>query len=212
MKNIPVIGILRGVEQDFFREIMAASFENGLEAIEITMNTPGAGRIVAECRALVPQGKLLGMGTIRSLDEAKAAVDAGAMFMVTPNLDTAVIDFAVLQKIPIVAGALTPTEVYNAWRAGADLIKVFPCGALGGASYIKDLLGPFDDLPLAAVGGVTFENVGDFFRAGAVSVGVSTALFGKQALQGKNAENIGNNVKKFIDRCLQIKDGLLSAT
>jgi len=204
--DIPVIGILRGVEGDFFGEVMQISFAAGLTAMEVTMNTPGAEEIVREYRPAVPDGKLLGMGTIRNLDEAKRAVGAGAMFLVTPNLDLGVIEYAKAEGIPIVAGALTPTEVYAAWSAGADLVKVFPCGAMGGPQYLKDLLGPFDHIRLAAVGGVSLANLQEYFAAGAAAVGVSTSLFGGKALREKNLEQIGHNVKNFIEHCRDAKD------
>ncbi len=204
--DIPVIGILRGVEGDFFGEVMQISFAAGLTAMEVTMNTPDAEEIVQEYRPAVPSGKLLGMGTIRNLEEAKRAVAAGAMFLVTPNLDLGVIEYARAEGIPIIAGALTPTEVYTAWAAGADLVKVFPCGAMGGPQYIKDLLGPFDHLRLAAVGGVSFANLAEYFAAGAVAVGVSTSLFGGKALREKDLAQIGQNVKIFIEHCPSAKD------
>ena len=204
--NIPVIGILRGVEGDFFGEVMQISFAAGLTAMEVTMNTPGAEEIVREYRPAVPSGKLLGMGTIRNLDEARRAVAAGAMFLVTPNLDLRVIEYAKAEGIPVVAGALTPTEVYAAWAAGADLVKVFPCGALGGPQYLKDLLGPFDHLQLAAVGGVSLANLAEYFAAGAAAVGVSSNLFGGKALREKDLAQIGQNVKIFIEHCLAAKD------
>lgn len=202
--EVPVIGILRGVEGDFFGEVMQISFAAGLTAMEVTMNTPDAEKIVAEYRPAVPSGKLLGMGTIRNLEEARRAVAAGAMFLVTPNLDLSVIEYAKAETIPIVAGALTPTEVYTAWAAGADLVKVFPCGAMGGPQYIKDLLGPFDHLRLVAVGGVSLANLPDYFAAGAAAVGVSTSLFGAKALREKDLSQIGHNVKLFIDTCSPI--------
>jgi 2-dehydro-3-deoxyphosphogluconate aldolase/(4S)-4-hydroxy-2-oxoglutarate aldolase len=199
--TIPVIGILRGVEQGFFGEIMQASFAMGLQAIEVTMNTAGAEQMVAKYRDLVPAGKYLGMGTVRNEDEAERAVTAGAMFLVTPNLDQAVIRFARSQNVPVIVGALTPTEVYNAWSAGADMIKVFPCGALGGARYIRDLRGPLDQVKLVAVGGVTLENAVEYFNAGAAGVGVSSSLFGRQALAERDIDRLAENVEKFLSRC-----------
>jgi len=118
--DVPVIGILRGVEAAFFGEIMTASFSAGLQAIEVTMNTRQADRIVSEYRHQVPQGRLLGMGTIRNVAEAEKAIAAGAMFLVSPNCDDKVIDYARAKDIPIIAGAFTPTEAYTAWSAGAD--------------------------------------------------------------------------------------------
>lgn len=203
--EVPVIGILRGVEGDFFGEVMQVSFAAGLTAMEVTMNTPGAEEMVRRYRPAVPDGKLLGMGTIRNLEEARRAVGGGAMFLVTPNLDTGVIDYAKRESIPIVTGALTPTEVYTAWSAGADLVKIFPCGAMGGPQYIKDLLGPFDHIRLAAVGGVNLANLQEYFGAGAAAVGVSTSLFGAKALREKNLEQIDRNVKQFLDSCYAIR-------
>lgn len=197
----PVIGILRGVDQEFFGELLPTAFVAGLTAIEVTMNTPGAEAMIREYRPAVPPGRWLGMDTICNPDEARRAVDAGAMFLVTPNCDPAVIDYASSEKIPVVAGALTPTEVHAAWTAGADMVKVFPCNALGGARYIRDLRGPFGHIPLAAVGGVTLQNLAEYFAAGANAVGVSTSLFGGKALREKNLEGIGRNMKQFIDAC-----------
>ena len=198
--NTPVIGILRGIDPGFFRDIMHASFAVGLKAIELTMNTAGAEQVVSSLRSEVPEGNLLGMGTIRNPDEAKRAIDAGAMFLVTPNTDEKVIEYAKSCDIPIVSGALTPTEVYRAWSAGADMVKVFPCGAFG-PRYIKDLLGPFDDIPLVAVGGVSIDNLKDYFDAGAKAVGVGPSLFGAEALRKKDIEKLSENVKAFMRRC-----------
>ena len=204
--DVPVIGILRGVDGEFFGELMQISFMAGLEAIEITMNTARAEEIVATYRSAVPEGKLLGMGTVCNLADARRAIDAGAMFLVTPNLDTEVIEYAARANTPVIAGALTPTEVYTAWSAGAEMVKVFPCGAMGGAKYIRDLQGPFDQIKLAAVGGVSINNLDEYFNAGVTAVGVSTSLFGSKALSEKNLEQLGHNVKNFIDHCRESQD------
>lgn len=212
MKNVfsvSVIGILRGVEEDFFPEIMERSFAAGLVALEVTLNTRKAEQIISRSRDKVPAGRYLGMGTVRNIEEARRSVGSGAMFLVSPNLDLKVIEYARLQSIPVVTGALTPTEIYAAWSAGADMIKVFPCQALGGARYIRELRGPYDDLPLVAVGGVTLDNVELFFEAGVNGVGVGTSLFGKEALKKKDALSIGRNVKMFIEHCRRTQDRLL---
>lgn len=199
--DVPVIGILRGVEASFFKDILHASFSAGLQSLEVTMNTDNAAQIISANRTSVPPGKLLGAGTVRNLDEAKKAADSGAMFFVTPNFDVSVIEYALSQNIPVIVGAFTPTEVYNAWSAGADMVKVFPCNHFG-PQYIKDLLGPFDKIPLVAVGGVDNSNIGDYFKAGVKAVGASTSLFGRAALENKNIEDISQNVKKFVNLCL----------
>jgi 2-dehydro-3-deoxyphosphogluconate aldolase/(4S)-4-hydroxy-2-oxoglutarate aldolase len=198
--DVPVIGILRGVDSAFFRSVMDTSFASGLQAIEITMNTEHALQIVSENRSAVPPGKLLGMGTIRSLGEAKQAVESGAMFLVTPNTDIDVIKYAGSKSVPVISGALTPTEVYTAWSAGAEMVKVFPCRTFG-PQYIRELRGPFEQIPLVAVGGVDADNIKEYFAAGVRAVGASTSLFGRKALMERNLEAIAENVKYFIALC-----------
>jgi 2-dehydro-3-deoxyphosphogluconate aldolase/(4S)-4-hydroxy-2-oxoglutarate aldolase len=198
--DVPVIGIVRGIDGSRFRHILDASFAGGLTAMEITMNTPGATKILQDNRANVPSGKYLGMGTIRTVEEARMASDAGAMFFVTPNTDTRVIEYAVEKNIPVIAGALTPTEVYMAWSAGATMVKVFPAGTLG-PGYIRDLRGPFDRIPLVAVGGINKGNVWDYLDAGAVAVGVGGSLFGEDAVRSERYSEVRENVAKFIEQC-----------
>lgn len=199
--SVPIIGILRGIEGRLFQEVMETSFFSGLQAIEITMNTTDASKTIRKCRLSVPPGKWLGAGTIRNLDEAKEAADAGAMFFVTPNMDISVIEFATDRQIPIITGAFSPTEVYTAWSAGADMIKVFPCN-IGGPGYIRDLKGPFDQIPIVAVGGVNMDNVNSYFEAGANAVGVGQSFFGKIALEQEDMAALSRNVKKFIKHCI----------
>ncbi|MDF1577027.1 MAG: bifunctional 4-hydroxy-2-oxoglutarate aldolase/2-dehydro-3-deoxy-phosphogluconate aldolase [Desulfurivibrionaceae bacterium] len=196
--DVPLIGILRGIDGGFFREVMATSFAAGLTALEITMNTENAAEIVRSCRARVPAGKLLGIGTVRNRDEAEIAIAAGAMFLVTPNTDIRVIEYGAKRNIPVIAGAFTPTEIYRAWAAGATMIKVFPC-SVAGPAYLREIRGPFDHIPLLAVGGVTRENLGEYFRAGAAGVGVGSALFGAHALREKKPKEIGENVGRFVE-------------
>jgi len=199
--EVPIIGILRGISAGFFAPLMQAAFGAGLQAIEITMNTEGAEEIVAANRAKVPPGKYLGMGTIRSLTEAERGAEAGAMFFVTPNYNPEVIKFAKRVNIPVIAGGLTPTEVYNAWQAGASMVKVFPCRALGGPQYIRELLGPFDNIPLVAVGGVSLDNLEEYLKAGVSGVGIGGSLFGHQAIIDEDLEAVSRNVATFVERC-----------
>jgi 2-dehydro-3-deoxyphosphogluconate aldolase/(4S)-4-hydroxy-2-oxoglutarate aldolase len=196
--EVPVVGILRGVKGAFFGKLMPAAFEAGLQAIEVTMNTEGAEEMIAGNRPGVPEGRMLGAGTVRTRSEAERALAAGAMFLVTPNLDAGVMECARSREIPVIAGAMTPTEVYAAWKAGAAMVKVFPCGAVGGPRYIRELRGPFGEIPLVAVGGVSRENVADYFGAGVRAVGVSASLFGKRALAEEDLAELTANVKDFI--------------
>jgi len=199
--EVPIIGILRGISKDLFTQLMQISFAAGLQAIEITMNTPGAEEMVAKNRDSVPEGRYLGMGTIRNRAEAEKACAAGAMFLVTPNVDPEVIKFAANKNVPLIAGALTPTEVYRAWSAGASMVKVFPCRALGGPAYIRELHGPYDRVPLVAVGGVNLKNALEYLQAGAAALGVGMSLFGEQALIQKEWAAVSRNVERFIQCC-----------
>lgn len=203
--KVPVIGIIRGIDPSFFPDLMASSFAGGLCDLEITMNTKGAEEMVADNLTGVPDGCRLGMGTVRNIIEARAAVEAGAMFIVCPNMDPEVIDFGRSRDVPVVAGAMTPTEVYQAWAAGASMVKVFPCP---GPDYINDLLGPFDHIPLVAVGGVNRQNIRQYFTAGATAVGVGSSLFGADALLARDPALVEKNVKLFVDLCQQAKNGL----
>lgn len=198
--NVKVIGILRGVSEGDFSLIMEAAFEAGLDAIEITTNTPGAAGILSANRPRVASGKWLGMGTVRNVGEARRAIDAGAMFLVSPNFDGGVIRLARDARVPMVAGAFTPTEVYNAWAAGAEAVKVFPANRLGPV-YIRDLKGPFDQIPLVAVGGVTAGNVAEYFAAGASAVAATSSLFGREALQTVDVKALQRNVRRFLESC-----------
>jgi 2-dehydro-3-deoxyphosphogluconate aldolase/(4S)-4-hydroxy-2-oxoglutarate aldolase len=119
------------------------------------------------------------------------------MFLVTPNCNPDVIAHAAAAKIPVVAGALTPTEVYTAWSAGAAMVKVFPCGPMG-PGYIRDLLGPFDRIKLVAVGGVNVGNLNDYVSAGAHAVGVGASLFGKEALARRRPDAVSANIRRFL--------------
>lgn len=198
--TVPVIGILRGVDEAFFPDLMTAAFDAGLQAMEVTMNTTGAERIVGKNLSRVPKGNYLGIGTVRNTDEAKRALDSGAAFIVTPNTDARVIEYARGRNVPVIAGAFSPTEVYTAWSSGAQMVKVFPCGLLG-PSYIRELRGPFDDIDLVAVGGVTLENLADYFDAGVRAVGAGSALFGKTALKEKDLKKLSEHVRQFVAAC-----------
>ncbi len=202
----PVVAILRGIDPGFFSELLPELFAAGLDAVEVTMNTDGGQEMVAAGACRVPSGKFLGMGTVRDINEAKRALSAGAMFLVTPNCDSEVISFARLHEVPVIAGALTPTEVYRAWKAGATMVKVFPCGSMGGPDYIRELRGPFDHIPLVAVGGVCAGNVASYFAAGCRAVGVGATVFGKEALEQRDVTAAVNDLKKFLACCHHRRD------
>ncbi len=155
-------------------DAVRAVADGGVTAIELTMTTPGALHLL-EALAAAGDGLLLGAGTVLDAEQARRAVDAGAAFVVSPVFAPGVIDEGHRLGVPVAAGAFTPTEIFNAHLAGADLVKVFPADTLGPA-HVKGVLAPMPFLRLMPTGGVTPENVGDWLRAGAVAVGLGSAL------------------------------------
>jgi 2-dehydro-3-deoxyphosphogluconate aldolase/(4S)-4-hydroxy-2-oxoglutarate aldolase len=196
--DIPVIGIVRGISKNFFLELVQEAFRSGLQAIEVTLNTDDCLEMITSARKFVSGKQLLGVGTVCKVIDARRAIDAGAMFLVAPHYNKDVIHYATSRNIPIIAGALSPTEIYNAWDQGATMIKVFPCQAMGGPQYIRELRGPYSTVPLVAVGGVNKENVADYFAAGATGVGVAGGLFGGAEFQRKKLTEIGMNIREFL--------------
>ena len=153
-----------------------ASAEGGLRLLEITWNTEGVRSAIATLRSQLPDC-IIGTGTLMSAREAKEAIAAGAQFLFSPHVDPEIVRVARDAGIPVVPGALSPTEIVTAWQAGASCVKVFPIAAAGGDRYIRSLQGPLGQIPLIPTGGVTLENCEDFFQAGAIAVGMSGKLF-----------------------------------
>jgi len=170
----PIVAIVRRPSVDPVRCVRNL-FEAGIRLVEVTMDTPGAAQILGSLRLEVPSNALLGAGTVTDIARAQAALAAGASFIVTPNLSLDVIRFAHDHGLPIIPGAMTPTEIFNAAAAGADYVKVFPASALG-PSYFRELRGPFAEIPLIATGGVTLENAREFIRFGVDALGIGSSL------------------------------------
>ncbi|MBV9488705.1 MAG: bifunctional 4-hydroxy-2-oxoglutarate aldolase/2-dehydro-3-deoxy-phosphogluconate aldolase, partial [Verrucomicrobia bacterium] len=172
LQATPVIAILRRPKVEVYAcvEMLLA---HGLRLIEMTMDSPGAAEVIRNIKR--PAGTMFGAGTVTDPGRAAEALAAGADFLVTPNFHPEVIALSRAHGIPIFAGAMTPTEIYNAMAAGADYIKVFPAGTLG-PRYFREVLGPLVSARLVATGGITAENAADFFAAGAHAVGVGGAL------------------------------------
>jgi 2-dehydro-3-deoxyphosphogluconate aldolase / (4S)-4-hydroxy-2-oxoglutarate aldolase len=172
--------------------------EGGIPVVEVTMTVPGAIGVIDE---LVRRGSaelLIGAGTVLDRESAQRCVDAGAQFLVSPGLDLETVEFAVKEEILIMAGGLTPTEVITAWKAGSDFVKVFPCGQVGGAKYIKALRGPLPQVPLVPTGGVNLNTASEFIEAGAAALGVGSELVQAEALKSGKREVIVENARKFV--------------
>jgi 2-dehydro-3-deoxyphosphogluconate aldolase / (4S)-4-hydroxy-2-oxoglutarate aldolase len=177
VNEAPVVGIVRRPKVDPIRCIEHL-FQAGIRLVEITMDTQDAVDILKSLRSRVPADALLGAGTVTDVARAEAALAAGAGFIVTPNLNLEVIRTARAQGVPIMPGAMTPTEIWNAAAAGADYVKVFPASTLG-PGFFREIRGPFADIPLMATGGVNLENARDFIAFGVDALGVGGALIPK---------------------------------
>ena len=199
-ERILEIGIVPVIRASSPKEAMlaaAAVSEGGIPIVEITMTVPGAVDVIREL-AKTTTGVLVGAGTVLDAESARKCVDAGAQFLVTPALDIPTIEFAGRQDILIMAGALSPTEIVKAWKSGADFVKVFPCGQVGGAKYIKAIKGPLPQIPLVPTGGVNLNTAAEFIEAGAAALGVGSELVQPEALKKGNKETLVENARKFL--------------
>ncbi len=194
----PVLGILRGIESNCLEPLTEAIISSGLGAIEITMNTKGASGLISKMARRAKGRIAVGAGTVIDKDSLREALDAGATFIVMPVLVEDVVRYCVKNKIPVFPGALTPQEIYNAWNAGATMVKVFPSSFFGPA-YFKEIKGPFNDIELLACGGVTPENMKDYFAGGASAVAFGAGVFKKEWLAKMDFASIGASVKRYMD-------------
>jgi 2-dehydro-3-deoxyphosphogluconate aldolase/(4S)-4-hydroxy-2-oxoglutarate aldolase len=195
------IGIVPVVRAGSPREALLASeavCEGGISIVEVTMTVPGAIEVIGELAKNNASNLLVGAGTVLDVATAERCRDAGAQFLVSPGLNLETVEFAAREAMLIMAGALTPTEVITAWSAGADLVKIFPCGQVGGAKYIKALKGPLPQIPMVPTGGVNLTTAAEFLEAGAAALGVGGELIPAEALKSGQGQVIVENARKFV--------------
>ena len=194
LKQERAIAVIRASDFEQGQQMARAVATGGMRLIEITWNSDRALELIASLRSELPDC-LIGTGTLLNRQDLQSAIAAGAQFLFTPHVDFGLIQLALQQGIPIVPGALSPTEIVTAWQAGATSVKVFPVQAVGGVSYIRNLQGPLGQIPLIPTGGVTVENAKDFLAAGAIAVGLSGNLFPAAAVQAGNWQAIAQQAK-----------------
>jgi 2-dehydro-3-deoxyphosphogluconate aldolase/(4S)-4-hydroxy-2-oxoglutarate aldolase len=192
---VPVVRAASAAEACLAAEAVC---EGGIPIVEITMTVPGALEVIRELTKKCGSDVLIGAGTVLNAQAAQQCLDAGAQFLVSPGLNLQTVDLAVRERKLIMAGALTPTEVMTAWAAGADFIKIFPCGQVGGAKYIKSLKGPFPQIPFVPTGGVNLNTAAEFIEAGSVALGIGGELVSADALKTNKPQVIVENAKKFL--------------
>src|SRR3954447_11288192 len=179
------------------RAVFDAIGEGGVRVIEVTMSVPGAVELIAQLAGNLPPGCVLGAGTVVDADTARRVIGAGAQFVVSPVFRRDVIRACHAHEAAVMPGCFTPTEILDAWDAGADVVKVFPATALG-PTFLKDVRGPLPHVKLMPTGGVTLDNAGDWIRAGAVAVGVGTALLDTAAIAAGNYAALTANAARIV--------------
>src|SRR5882672_4666750 len=198
IRDIAVIPVVRASSPEEAVQVVEAIMAGGLTVLEITMTVPGAVQVIKELVKRFDDA-IVGAGTVLDAETARACIDAGAQFIVSPALNLDTIACCRKLDVAVIPGALTPTEVVSAWNAGADLVKVFPAGALGGASYIKSLKAPLPQIELVPTGGVSLKTAADFIKAGAAALGVGTDLVDTTALRDGNARLMTERARQFVE-------------
>jgi len=202
-EQLPVMGILRGVEADTIEPLIETIASSGLRTVEITMNSQGASELIRRTVKAAKNRLTIGAGTVLTMNDLRSALDAGATFIVLPTLVPDIVERCVKKRIPVFPGALTPQEIYNAWRSGATMVKVFPAKFFGPA-YFKEIKGPFQNVKLLACGGVTPDNIKSFFSNGASAVAFGASVFKKEWLKSREFSRITDCIKALINEIRDI--------
>ena len=194
LKESKLVPVLRAPSQEEGLRMAHALVSGGVKVLEVTMTVPGAIDLIAQLSQSLSEDILIGAGTVLDPETAEKCRDAGAKFIVSPALNIATVEWCKAEGIACAPGCLTPTEILTAHQAGADLIKIFPADAVGGASYIKALKGPFPYIEFMPTGGVNLATIKGFFEAGAVAVGVGSNLVNPKL----NSEEIAILTREFV--------------
>ncbi|WP_437976901.1 bifunctional 4-hydroxy-2-oxoglutarate aldolase/2-dehydro-3-deoxy-phosphogluconate aldolase [Sorangium sp. So ce295] len=198
IEEIGVVPVVRAPSGELAVRAARALCAGGIEVVEITMTVPGALSVMREIASRMGDHVLVGAGTVLTADAARACIEAGAEFIVSPGLDLEVIRAAHDLGRAVFPGALTPTEVINAWNAGADTVKVFPCSAMGGAKYLRALRAPLPEVKMMPTGGVNLTTARDFIEAGAVALGVGGELVDAAALAAGKDQVLTERAREFM--------------
>jgi len=205
LERVGLIPVLRARNAGQAHAVVQAMIAGGVTVVEVTMTVPGALDVLRELKQEYGAKLLLGSGTVTTAAEAQATIEAGAEFVVSPSLHPEVIAATGANGKVSIPGALTPTEVITAWRAGADYVKIFPCSAMGGASYLKSLLAPFPHIKLIPTGGVTLETAAGFLHAGARALGVGSDLVNLAAIDTGTPEKITESARAYLRIVAQVR-------
>ncbi len=204
LKESRLVAILRLDDLSQAISISQALLRGGIRLQEYTLSNPAALEAIGQVRASIPEfaagEALLGVGSVRDMQQAEASAKAGVDFVVTPTMNASIIRFCEAAGTPVVSGAFSPTEIATAWELGSCIVKVFPARMLG-PTYIRDILAPMPDLQLMPTGGISLENIEDYFSAGAAAVGVGGSLIDSAAIEVGDWDRVTETARKYADRC-----------
>ena len=197
IERLGVVAVIRMQDPGKLRAVVDALAAGGVRALEVTMTVPRAIEMIREIAPTLPAGFVFGAGTVLDAETAHRVIDAGAQFVVSPVFRRAVIEACHQHDVPALPGCLTPTEILDAWEAGADIVKVFPATTFG-PGYLKDVRAPLPQVKLMPTGGVTLDNAGEWIRAGAVAVGVGSALLDAKAIESGDYKALEAGAQKIV--------------
>lgn len=198
IRDTGIIPVVRATSPEEALAAVEAIRAGGIPILEITLTVPGAVTIIRDLARRLGDQALIGAGTVLDAETARACIDAGARFVVSPSLDIPTIEACRSLNVPVFPGALTPTEIVTAWRAGANAVKVFPASAVGGATYLKSIKAPLPQIELIPTGGVSVKSVPDFIAAGAFALGVGADLVNLEALRRGDAASITAKAREYV--------------
>jgi len=193
-----IVAIVRGLEGEAADRAAEALVGGGIRLVEVTMNTPGALKTIAGWREKFDGRAAIGAGTVLDLQMAKEAAAAGAMYLISPNLDEEVIAFGAERGLSVWPGVMTPTEIVRAWKAGAEAVKVFPMASLG-VGYLAEIRAPLDHIPMIATGGVDLTTIRSYFEAGAAAVGIGSRLLNREWIKAGDFERLTDNARRYVE-------------
>jgi 2-dehydro-3-deoxyphosphogluconate aldolase / (4S)-4-hydroxy-2-oxoglutarate aldolase len=194
-----LVPVIRAPSADMAVKAVEAILEGGISTFEITLTVPGAVQVIEILVKRFGSRALIGAGTVLSAEQAAACIDAGAQFIVSPGFDAPTVELVLKRGLPCMPGALTPTEVITAWKAGVDMVKIFPCSAMGGAKYLKALKGPLPQVKMLPTGGVNASTAHEYLAAGASALGIGSELVDAQALAAGKLDVITARAKELVD-------------
>lgn len=199
LENRVLVPVVRAPSAELATLAVEAILEGGISVFEITLTVPGAVPLIESLSKRFGARALIGAGTVLDVEQARACLGAGASFLVSPGLDLPTLEHVLSRGVPMMPGALTPTEVITAWKAGADMVKIFPCSALGGPKYLKALKGPLPQVKMLPTGGVNAATASEYLAAGAAALGVGAELVDAAALAAGKVDVITARARELVN-------------